>query len=129
MKRKSFEDQYQRGDRNIIKVTDLQIVKVIKTVGPACNTTKHLLVGTSCNPKKFSELYQTTVAKGENSQLPKQERVESERGREADWRRRIQEKERSLNKKAERKQITEATYMKAQQRKQKVIQKHKKQMI
>ena len=64
MKRKSFEDQYQRGDRNIIKVTDLQVVKVIKTV---CNTTKHLLVGTSCNPKKFSELYQTTVAKGENS--------------------------------------------------------------
>ena len=95
--RKYCEGQYQRGDHNIINVTDLWVMKVIKTLRPACITTKCWLVGTSCKPRKFSHPAASQLA----SKLPESKTsraagggnsIESRGNSEADWRRANQEK-------------------------------------
>ena len=70
---------------------------MIKTLRPACITTKCWLVGTSCKPRKFSH----PAASQLSSKLPESKTsraagggnsIESRGNSEADWRRANQEK-------------------------------------
>lgn len=76
------------------------LVKVIKTLTAACIRTKHLLVRTSSKPKKFSKLYQTSSRRKELARKRQRSRLENKQS---------EEKKNRFKKKAERKQIADAT--------------------
>ena len=58
------------------------LVKVIKTLTPACIRTKHLLVRTSSKPKKFSKLYQTSSRRKELARKRQRSRLDNKQSEE-----------------------------------------------
>ena len=81
---------------------------------------KYCLLQTSCKPRKFSQpaSQQKKPLAGSSRRRKQYYSIESERGREADWRRTNQEKDSRLKKKAKIKQTIEAAQ---KEQKQKVV--------
>ena len=78
----------QRRDHNFIKVTDLQVLKVIKTNTLTSLYHNKVLVsrGTSCKPRKFSQPASQLLAPSKTSRAAEGgNNNESKRDREADW--------------------------------------------